>query len=72
MQINLTITVKNIKVENLNTLDAFKDARVKAYEELMQQAPEWLGSIGYYNWFKFADYARVAREVDGTYTVTIP
>lgn len=66
MQINLTITVKKVEAKD------FAEAKVKAYNELMNRAPEALGMVGAYRWEYFDSAARAAREVDGTYTVTIP
>lgn len=68
MQINLTITVKGI------TAESHAEAKELAWYVLQvdSQMRHNLRAVGSGKRFAFMVNARTAREVDGTYTVTIP
>lgn len=68
MQINLTITVKKVEAKD------FAEAKELVLQKLIStmQMKRNLWAVGVMDRDDFMHKAHAAREVDGTYTVTIP
>lgn len=67
MTVHVSIQVRGIQATDYN------DAKGVAYGEIQATSVrDTLFGIGVYNVHMFWDRCRVARECDGTFTVTIP